>query len=44
MRASRSFSTDSKDPGAKEAVDLADALISFLPVTLDGELSAGFDF
>lgn len=39
-----SVSTDSTDPLAKDAVELVDALVNLLPITLDGELSVGYCF
>lgn len=37
-------STDSKDPNAKAAVELVDALLKIFPIALDGEASLGFIF
>lgn len=42
--AERSYSTDSDLPGADEAVTLTEDLVSFFPVTLDGEVSLGWTF
>ena len=40
----RFYSTDSSDPDAQAAAALVDALLSFIPVTIDGELSLGLIF
>lgn len=36
--------SDSNDPNAQSAVDLVQDLLTFLPITLDGELSIGYAF
>lgn len=42
--ASRSVTTDSTDPLAQDAVDTVQAILSFLPIAFDGELSIGYNF
>jgi hypothetical protein len=40
----RFFSTDSTDPDSQNAVEAFEALLSFIPITVDGELSLGLVF
>lgn len=42
--ASRTASTSSDDPSAKQAAEDVEDLLAFLPVAFDGELSLGYSF
>ena len=42
--ASRTATTSSDDPAAKEAAETVEDVLAFLPVAFDGELSLGYSF